>query len=74
MIAAGISLRAMALAISSEASGSCLRADHILMESEHSMAREDKDGSATHVEFITVSPGFFSEVFSGKTKRQSRRS
>jgi hypothetical protein len=30
----------------------------MLIESEHSMAREDKDGSAMQLEFITVSPGF----------------
>ena len=30
----------------SDASGSCFRADHVLIESEQSMAREDSDGSA----------------------------
>jgi hypothetical protein len=33
-------------AISSDASGSCFRADHVLIESEQSIAREDSDGSA----------------------------
>jgi hypothetical protein len=28
------------------------------MESEHSMAREDRDGSEVEMEFIAISPGF----------------
>jgi hypothetical protein len=38
-------------AISSEASRSCLRADHMLMESEHNIAREDKEGSVLREKF-----------------------
>jgi len=36
------------------------------MESEQSMAREDKDGSGVKMGFMTISPGFFWEVFPGK--------
>ena len=34
---------------------SCFRADQILIESEHSMAREDKDGSDAEMEFMAMS-------------------
>jgi hypothetical protein len=39
------------------------------MESEHNMAREDRDGSATDVEFMTMSPVFVSEVLSRDRER-----
>jgi hypothetical protein len=41
----------------------------MLIESEHNMAREDKDGSATDVEFTTMSPLFVSEVLSRERER-----
>jgi hypothetical protein len=36
------------------------------MEGEHSMAREDRDGSGVEMEFMAISPGFFWEVFPGR--------
>jgi hypothetical protein len=35
----------------------------MLIESEHSMAREDRDGSGVEIELTAISPGFFWEVF-----------
>jgi len=44
------------VAISSDASRSCLRADQVLIESVHSMAREDRDGSAIGIDDMAISP------------------
>jgi hypothetical protein len=41
------------------------------MESEHSMAREDRDGSGVEMEFMAISPGFFWEVFLGRQEREN---
>jgi hypothetical protein len=41
----------------------------MLIESEHSIAREDRDGSGVEMEFIAVSPGSFWEVFWGRQER-----
>jgi hypothetical protein len=35
----------------------------MLMESEHSMAREDREGSGVEMEFMAMSRVFFWEVF-----------
>jgi hypothetical protein len=40
-----------------------LRADHMLIESEHSMAREDRDGSQVEIDVITMPPTFFGKGF-----------
>jgi hypothetical protein len=37
----------------------------MLIESEHSMALEDRDGSGIEMGFIGMPPVFFGEVFSG---------
>jgi hypothetical protein len=42
------------------------------MESEHSMAREDRDGSGVEMEFMAISPGFSWEVFLGWQGRKAR--
>jgi hypothetical protein len=34
------------------------------MESEHSMAREERDGSGTEMEFMAMPPAFLGELFS----------
>jgi len=41
------------------------------MESEHSMAREDRDGSGVEMEFMAISPGSFWEVFLGRQEREN---
>jgi len=58
VIAPGVACAPCRWAISWDASGSCFRADHILIESEHSMAREDRDGSGIEMGFIAKSPVF----------------
>jgi hypothetical protein len=40
------------------------------MESEHSIAREDRDGSRVEIEFMAISPGFFWKVFLGRQERE----
>jgi len=50
-------------AISSDASRPCFRADHMLIESQHSMAREDRDGSQVAIDVITTPPTFFGKSF-----------
>jgi hypothetical protein len=42
----------------------------MLIESEHSMAREDKDGSATEMEFMAF-VSFVGEVFWGFKNRET---
>jgi hypothetical protein len=41
------------------------------MESEHSMAREDRNGSEVKMKFMAISPGFFWEVFRGRQEREN---
>jgi hypothetical protein len=41
------------------------------MESEHSMAREDRDGSGVKMGLLPTSPGFFREVFLGRQEREN---
>jgi hypothetical protein len=36
----------------------------MLIESEHNMAREDRDGSGLGIEFMAMSPAFLGEAFS----------
>jgi hypothetical protein len=43
----------------------------MLIESEHSMAREDRDGSGVEMEFMAISPGFFWEFFLGRQEREN---
>jgi hypothetical protein len=52
-------------AISCEASGSCFRADHMLIESEHSMAREDREAPGVEMGLILISPVWLGEVVPG---------
>jgi len=41
----------------------------MLIDSEHNIAREDRDGSGIEMESMAVSPGFFSEVLSRENGR-----
>jgi hypothetical protein len=44
----------------------------MLMESEHSMAREDRDGSATEMEFMAFVSSLGKYFGDGRTERLSR--
>jgi hypothetical protein len=43
----------------------------MVIESEHSMARDDSDGSGAEMEFMAISPGFFWEVSLGRQEREN---
>jgi hypothetical protein len=43
----------------------------MLMESEHSMAREEREGSGIEMVFIAMSPGFFGRFFLGRQEREN---
>jgi hypothetical protein len=43
----------------------------MLIESEHNIAREDRDASGVEMEFMAISPGFFWEVFLGRLEREN---
>jgi hypothetical protein len=46
----------------------------MLMESEHSMAREDKEGSGTVMEFMALPPVYLGKVIGGYENPRSRGS
>jgi hypothetical protein len=41
------------------------------MESEHNMAREDRESSGIDMGFMAISPGFFWEVFLGRHEQEN---